>query len=78
MYMSPIGYPLSFIHNPKYKTIIGYNPLSGIIEALRYVLFHRGNADLSGLLYSSCFMVIVLFTGLLIFSKVEKTFMDSV
>jgi lipopolysaccharide transport system permease protein len=78
MYMSPIGYPMSFIHNPKYRAIINLNPLSSIIEAFRYALFRRGNPNFSGLLYSSSYMVIVLFIGLLIFSKVEKTFMDSV
>ncbi len=78
MYVSPIGYPLSYLSKSKYKVIINLNPLSSIIEAFRYILFHKGNPDLSGLLYSFCFMVVSLFIGLLIFSKVEKTFMDTV
>jgi len=78
MYVSPIGYPLSYLGHSKYKAIINLNPLSSIIETFRYVLFQKGNWDLSWLLYSFSFMVISLLIGLLIFSRVEKTFMDSV
>ena len=78
MYVSPIGYPLSYIHDSRYKAIISLNPLSSIIEAFRYALFQKGNPDFSGLLYSGSFTVIALFIGLLIFSRVEKTFMDTV
>ncbi len=78
MYVSPIGYPLSFLQHSKYKMIISLNPLSSIIEAFRYALFHKGSLDLNSLLYSFCFMIVSVFIGVLIFSKVEKTFMDSV
>jgi lipopolysaccharide transport system permease protein len=78
MYVSPIGYPLSYLSKSKFKSIIDLNPLSSIIEAFRYSIFHKGNPDFSGLLYSFVFMIISLFLGLLIFSRVEKTFMDAV
>jgi lipopolysaccharide transport system permease protein len=78
MYLSPIGYPLSYLAKSKYKTIIDLNPITSIIEAFRYALFHKGNPDFSGLLYSSAFMIITLFFGVLIFGRVEKTFMDTV
>ena len=78
MYVTPIGYPMSFLAHSKYKGIIKFNPLTGIVESFRYVLFQRGAFDLHGLLYSFGFMLIVLLFGVLIFSKVERSFMDTV
>jgi lipopolysaccharide transport system permease protein len=78
LYITPIGYPLSFLEHSKYKILINLNPLSAVIETFRYALFHKGTIYLHGLLYSVIFMVVSLFVGLLIFSKVEKSFMDTV
>lgn len=78
MYVSPIGYPLSFLSNSRYKNIIELNPLTSIVEVFRYALFHKGSPDFGGLWYSFAFMVLSLFFGVLMFSKVEKTFMDAV
>ena len=78
MYVTPIGYPISVLAHSKYKSIIELNPLTGIVESFRYVLFGKGAMDLHGLLYSFGFMLVSLFIGLLIFSKVERSFMDTV
>jgi lipopolysaccharide transport system permease protein len=78
LYVTPIGYPMSYLSHSKYKTLIEMNPLTGIVESFRYVLFNKGAFDLPGLLYSFIFMSISLFFGLLIFSKVERSFMDTV
>jgi lipopolysaccharide transport system permease protein len=78
MYISPIGYPLSFLSNSRYKIIIELNPLTSIIEVFRHAIFHKGNPNFGGLWYSFAFMVVSLFFGVLMFSKVEKTFMDAV
>jgi lipopolysaccharide transport system permease protein len=78
MYVTPIGYPMSFLAHSKYKKIIDLNPLASIVESFRYALFGKGAFDGHGLLYSFGFMVVSLFFGLLIFSKVERSFMDTV
>jgi len=78
MYVTPIGYPMSFLANSRYRKIIDLNPLSGIVESFRYVLFGKGHFDSNGLWYSFGFMSIALLVGLLIFSKVERSFMDTV
>lgn len=78
MYVTPIGYPMSFLAHSKYKRIIDLNPLTGIVESFRFALFGKGAFDYHGLLYSFGFMVISLFIGLFIFSKVERSFMDIV
>lgn len=78
MYVTPIVYPLSFIKSKSYGKWIEWNPLTPIVESWKYALFGHGSFDIGGLLYSAVFIIIVLFFGLLIFSKVEKTFMDTV
>jgi len=78
MYATPVVYPLSYLSHSKYKTLISLNPLTSIIEAFRYSLFGAGTFTTGSLLYSFGFMIISLFVGLLIFSRVERTFMDTV
>lgn len=78
MYATPVAYPLSFLRNKSYASWIAWNPLSPIVEAFRFALFGKGSLDGAGLLYSGGVAVAVLFTGLLVFSRVEKTFMDTV
>ena len=78
MYVTPIGYPMSYLQHSKFKMFISLNPLSSIVESFRYALFHKGIFDGSGLLYSFIFMLVCLIVGLIIFSKVEKSFMDTV
>ncbi len=78
MYATPVAYPLSFLKTKSFASWIAWNPLTPIVEAFRYALFGTGSVDTYGLLYSGGFIVLVLFFGLLIFSKVERTFMDTV
>ena len=78
MYVTPIVYPLSFIKNKSYGKWIEWNPLTPIVESWKYALFGKGSFEITGLLYSSGVILLVLFAGLLIFSKVERTFMDTV
>ena len=77
MYATPVAYPLSFLGG-KYAAVIRWNPLTSIVETFRYALLGKGTLDVPGLLYSGGFIVIVLFLGMVIFSKVERTFMDTV
>jgi lipopolysaccharide transport system permease protein len=78
MYATPIIYPLSFLENTGYKWIITLNPLTPIVEAFRYALFGKGAFSLLSLSYSTGFMLVTIFLGILIFNKVEKSFMDTV
>ena len=78
MYATPVAYPLSFLKHNKFASWIQWNPLTPIMEAFRYALFQQGSFSAGSLLYSAAFIIVVLFSGLLIFSKVERTFMDTV
>lgn len=78
MYATPVAYPLSYIKGKSYASWIQHNPLSPIVEAFRYAVFGRGTVSTNSLLYSAVFIIITLFIGMLLFNKVEKSFMDTV
>jgi lipopolysaccharide transport system permease protein len=78
MYTTPVVYPLSTITNEKLKFWISLNPLTPLVEAFRYCMLGVGSFDYMSFGYSIGSMLITLFIGLLIFSKVERTFMDTV
>jgi len=78
MYMTPIVYPLSFVENKSYKWLILANPLTPVIEIFRYTLFGVGTISPSMIVYSIFFTVFAFFTGVVLFNRVEKTFMDTV
>ena len=78
MYATPVAYPLSFLKGKSYAWIIECNPLTGVVEAFKWALFQQGGFDFTYLWYSAGFMSVVLFIGLVMFSKVERSFMDTV
>lgn len=78
MYATPVAYPLSFLKTKSYASFIEWNPLSPVIEGFRYALFQKGSIDAFSIGYSIAFMLIVLIIGGMYFSKVERTFMDTV
>jgi lipopolysaccharide transport system permease protein len=78
MYATPVAYPLSFLKDKSFAPLIEWNPLTPIVEGFRYALFQKGTFDLLSLGYSVVFMFVVLIAGSVYFSKVERTFMDTV
>lgn len=77
MYATPIIYPLSAIHS-KYKKFVFANPMSSLVETFRKIYLGTGELSLTGLAYSLGCSIIILFFGVIIFNKVERTFMDTV
>jgi lipopolysaccharide transport system permease protein len=77
MYATPVIYPLSTVSD-KYKWLVSINPLTGILEAIRYGLLGKGTFEWSMLAYSAAVTLILLVTGVLVFNKVEKNFVDTV
>jgi lipopolysaccharide transport system permease protein len=78
MYATPIVYPLSYVESLGYGWIIRLNPLTPVVEAFRYAIFQKGMFSGFDLAYSFGFMVFVLLAGVLLFNKVEKSFVDTV
>lgn len=77
MYATPVIYPISALPD-KYRWIIMSNPMTGIIDTFRYAFLGAGQFNPGSLIYTSIFSVLILSLGILIFSRVEKTFMDTV
>lgn len=77
MYATPIIYPISVVPE-KYLWLVNLNPLVPIFEYARYAFLGVGFFELSQLLYPLLFSTVILFIGIVIFNKVQKTFMDTV
>ncbi|TKB98631.1 ABC transporter permease [Pedobacter cryophilus] len=80
MYATTVIYPLSTAISkyPKYAWIIEYNPMTTIIEGFRLGFLGEGSFNLQSFLYTSFISVLLLFIGVIIFNRVEKTFVDTV
>jgi lipopolysaccharide transport system permease protein len=78
MYATPVAFPMSFLKDKSFASLIELNPISAVVEGFRYALFQTGQFQLESLIYPSVFMCMVLIAGAMIFTRVEKTFMDTV
>jgi len=77
MYATPVIYPLSEAPE-KYRWLILANPMSSLIETFRTIFLDTGELNILNIFYSFLFAIVLLFFGLLVFNKTEKTFMDTV
>ncbi len=80
MYATTVIYPLSTAVEkyPKYCWIIQYNPMTPIIETFRYGFLGEGSFTWISLGYATAITILLLVIGIIIFNKVEKTFVDTV
>lgn len=78
MYASPVIYPMSTMRAGWMRTIMTINPVSAPIEMFRYAVVGQGTILTGSVIWSWIFTVIVAVFGIMIFNKVEKTFMDTV
>ena len=77
MYATPVIYPLSVIPEP-YRAWMALNPIAPIMELFRYAYLGAGTVNagmLAGSVVTTC---VILFIGVVLFNKVERTFMDTV
>ncbi len=84
MYATPIVYPLSQTHNKFFlgvpvHTFMCLNPVTPVIESFKYGFLGAGEfVGWRWLIYSFVFMCILLALGIVIFNKIQKSFMDTV
>ncbi len=76
MFVSPVVYPLSFVPE-KWRTIYSLNPLVGLIDTFRAVLFNRP-INFSALMISITVTLLLLMYAAYAFRNREKTFADIV
>ena len=77
MYATPVIYPISSIPE-RWQFLTVLNPMSGIVESYRYAFFGTGFVDWRYLSISAGLVFFSLVTGLLVFNKVERTFVDTI
>ncbi|HEY0257028.1 MAG TPA: ABC transporter permease [Candidatus Methylacidiphilales bacterium] len=77
MFLTPVILPVSAVPE-KYRWVVLLNPLSPVFEAFRSGFLGGGDVTLTQLAVSFIVMIGVFIIGLMLFSRVEKTFMDTV
>jgi lipopolysaccharide transport system permease protein len=77
MFLTPVIYSVSGIPE-RYRWIVSLNPLSPIFEAYRFGFLGDGSVTVTQLAISFGVMLALLVVGLMLFTRVEKTFMDTV
>ena len=78
VYITPVIYPLSMVSNEKLNLAMSLNPVTPLMEAIKYSLLGQGQFSWLWLGYSALFTLILLIIGLMLFNKVQKSFMDTV
>lgn len=77
MYATPIIYPLSSVP-VKYQWLVSLNPMAQIVETARLGLLGKGSFTWFNFGYTTVVTMLILFSGIIIFNKVEKSFIDTV
>ena len=77
MYGSAIIFPVSSLPE-KWAHLLMLNPVVPIVEAFRYAYTGHGTFSVKYLGIGAIVTLVILFVGIVIFNKVEKTFMDTV
>ncbi len=77
MYVTPIVYPIS-VTSGAMRTVLLINPVTQPIEMLRYAVLGNGTLLLVPYIISVAVTFLLLLLGIIIFNKVERTFMDTV
>ena len=82
MYATPVAYDMfsitGFAPGGKYYGLIMCNPVTPIVNMFRYAFLGIGQIDWLYYGISWIVTIVVLFIGVVMFSRVEKTFMDTV
>ncbi len=78
MYITPVVYPASTLADSRFYTLIMINPTTCAVETFRWIFLGVGDVNMFYWCISAAIMAVVVLLGVIIFSKVEKTFMDTV
>jgi len=77
MYLTPVIYPVSAVP-PRYRWAASLNPLSPLFEGFREGFLGVGSVTIGQLAISAAGMLALLVAGTMIFTRVERTFMDTI
>ena len=77
MYATPIVYPLSVVPE-NLKLLFWFNPMTIVVESFRFMFLGQGTIEINGIIISILITLSFLLLGILMFFKIERTFMDTV
>ncbi len=78
MYITPVVYPMSTLGEGWMQTVLLINPVTCGVEAFRYIFLGEGMMSAMWWGITSLSTILILFLGIILFNKVERTFMDTV
>ena len=79
MYATPVMYSTTTLGSqPLLQAVVRFNPMTAPIQAFRLALLGCGSVDVGSLVYSLAVTLVLLALGVILFSRIEKTFMDTV
>lgn len=78
MYATPVVYPMSELGSGALKKMIQLNPAAAPVELFRWCLLGVGSVNPICIIGSAVFAVVVVLLGVIVFNRVERTFMDTV
>ncbi len=77
LYATPVIYPLSEIP-PNWQWVFYFNPVAPLVESFRIMFLGQGTLSAPLVLSSLAVTALVAVSGLLIFNKVQRTFIDTI
>lgn len=77
MYATPVIYPLSLM-SPRQQALMSLNPVTPLFEAFKYATLGVGSFTAMQLAYSILFTVLLLALGIVVFNRIQRSFMDTV
>ena len=79
MYATPVVYSMgSLSESPRLAKLVALNPMTAPVELFRAALLGHGTFTAGMLAFSVIATIVLLLLGVVLFSRVEKTFMDTV
>jgi len=77
MYATPVVYPLSIVPE-KYRLLAALNPMTSVVESFRGAFLGTSSIEPVHIAISVTITLLVFIAGVIMFSRIEKTFMDTV
>ncbi len=77
MYVTPIIYPFSSVTG-RFSSILTLNPLTGIIETFRKILFTQPDIQWQLFIYSAIFTILLTILSFVFFNRAQRDFIDSI
>jgi lipopolysaccharide transport system permease protein len=77
MYATPIVWPASLVVRPGMKVLLWLNPMSFVVECARWMFTGTGTVTAAGAASSIGMTAVLLVSGLFLFNRVQRTFVDT-